>query len=376
MKLTNKQIRDRIEEAESLPYLLLEAIDYLRLIYQQQLLSEAQLQQRLDKIYLDYRRSHTYEQAKSELIYGAKVAWRNSTIGAEQIFWESLNVRDLRHLTTAEEIFAEIVNHIQQATNEGNIRSTISIFAPDFPGQPGIQIWNSQFICYAGYRQTNGSIIGDPDQTKLTRLCQDLGWQGQGTAFDILPLVIQMPGKPPQWFELPSENMMEVSIAHPDYEWFTGLGLKWHVLPTVTNWRLEIGGISYSCAPFNGWYMNAETVVRNISKAHRYNVLPSIARRMGLNTGSTLSIWKDQALFELNRAVLHSFTMRGVSIVDRENATAQRMQYWHKEAQAKQITPADRSRTRLPLSVSIAKVLAQEKQFICLKPNFFPQPAR
>ena len=39
-------------------------------------------------------------------------------------------MRDLRHLTTAEDIFAAIVEHIELATNQGKIRPTISIFAP------------------------------------------------------------------------------------------------------------------------------------------------------------------------------------------------------------------------------------------------------
>jgi nitric-oxide synthase, bacterial len=46
MKLSNDQIREQIAEAESLPTLLLEAIDYLRLLYQEQSLPESQLQQR------------------------------------------------------------------------------------------------------------------------------------------------------------------------------------------------------------------------------------------------------------------------------------------------------------------------------------------
>jgi nitric-oxide synthase, bacterial len=187
MKLSNDQIREQIAEAESLPTLLLEAIDYLRLLYQEQSLPESQLQERLAEIYHDYRRSRTYWQAEDELIYGAKVAWRNSTRCVGRIFWESLTVRDLRHLTTAEEIFAAIVDHIQQATNGGNIRSTISIFAPDIPGQGGIRIWNPQLIRYAGYRQADGSFMGDPDQAELTEICQHFGWQGEGTRFDILP---------------------------------------------------------------------------------------------------------------------------------------------------------------------------------------------
>lgn len=369
MELDNKQIREQIAEAESLPFLLLEAIDYLRLFYQEQSLPEAQLQERLAEIYQNYRRSHTYWQTQDELIYGAKVAWRNSTRCIGRIFWESLIVRDLRHLTTAEGIFTAIVDHLQQATNGGNIRSTISIFAPNSPGQPGIRIWNPLLIRYAGYRQADGAIIGDPAQAELTELCQRLGWQGQGTAFDVLPLIIQMPGQKPQWFELPPEVVMEVPITHPEYGWFAELGLKWHALPAVSDWRLEIGGISYSCAPFNGWYMSAEIGARNFGDVKRYNLLPVIAQRMGLNTSSKLSLWQDRALIELNRAVLHSFTICGVTIVDHHTASTQFMRHWQREAEAERMVPADWGRIVPPLSASTLEVFHQEMQDVCLKPN-------
>ena len=60
--------------------------------------------------------------------------------------------------------------------------------------------------------------------------------------------------------------------------WFAELGLKWHALPVVSNMRLEIGGVSYTAAPFNGWYMGTEVGARNLSDANRYNMLPEIAR--------------------------------------------------------------------------------------------------
>lgn len=237
MELSNEQIREQMEDAESLPIVLLEAIDYLRLFYQEQS-PGLQLQERLAEITLEYRRSRTYEQTEEELNYGAKVAWRNSSRCIGRIFGESLIVRDLRHLTSAVEIFDAIVEHLQLATNGGNIRSTISIFAPDLPGQPGIRIWNPLLIRYAGYRQPNGTIIGDPAQIELTEICQHFGWQGQGSQFDVLPLIIQMPGQKPQWFELPKEAVLEVPIIHPEYDWFADLGLKWNALPAVSDWRL------------------------------------------------------------------------------------------------------------------------------------------
>lgn len=176
--VSSQQIHEQMNNAESRSTVLSEAIDYLRLLYQEQSLPESQLQERLAEIYREYRRSLTYWQTEDELIYGAKVAWCNSTRCIGRVFWESLTVRDLGHLTTAEEIFDEIVDHIQQATNGDNIRSTISIFAPDSPGQPGIRIWNPQLIRYAGDRQPGGTIVGDPAQAELTEICQHFGWQG------------------------------------------------------------------------------------------------------------------------------------------------------------------------------------------------------
>ena len=93
----------------------------------------------------------------------------------------------------------------------------------------------------------------------------------------MLPLVIQMPLQPPRLFELPHEQILEVPLSHPYYQWFAQLGLKWHALPVISNMRLEIGGISYTAAPFNGWYMGTEIGARNLGDIGRYNLLPLIA---------------------------------------------------------------------------------------------------
>ena len=81
MKLRNNfdsTIHEQLLATASTAMLLLEATDYLRLLYQEKLLPTSQLQNRLAEIYQDYGRSHTYRQTEAELVYGAKVAWRNS----------------------------------------------------------------------------------------------------------------------------------------------------------------------------------------------------------------------------------------------------------------------------------------------------------
>ena len=49
---------------------------------------------------------------------------------------------------------------------------------------------------------------------------------------------------------------------------------------------LEVGGVNYTAAPFNGWYMGTEIGARNFGDASRYNLLPVLAKKMGLDTRS------------------------------------------------------------------------------------------
>lgn len=63
--------------------------------------------------------------------------------------------------------------------------------------------------------------------------------------------------------------------------------------------------------------MSAEIGARNFGDVQRYNLLPVIAERLGLNMQSKLSLWQDRALIELNRAVLHSQDLRTVQIYPR-----------------------------------------------------------
>jgi nitric-oxide synthase, bacterial len=354
--------------------LLTEASDYLQLCHQEQQLSELSLWARLSEIKAELQHQDSYWQTSEELAYGAKVAWRNSVQCIGRIFWESLTVRDLRHLSTAAEVFMALVEHIQLATNGGSIRPTITIFAPD-RGSQGIRILNPLLIRYAGYRQPDGSVIGDPEQVEFTELLQKMGWAGGAkTPFDLLPLAIQMPGQRPQIFELPPEIVMEVPLTHPDYPWFAELGLKWHALPAVSNLRLEIGGISYSAAPFNGWYMGAEIGSRNLGDTRRYNLLPVVAERMGLSLKSKLSLWKDRALVELNAAVLYSFAQHGVSIIDHHSASSQFIRHTEREEQMGRSVPADWGAIVPPISASATEVFHRNYENICLKPNFFKQP--
>lgn len=71
----------------------------------------------------------------------------------------------------------------------------------------------------------------------------------------------------------------------PRLEWFSELGLRWHALPAVANLLLEIGGLEFPAAPFNGWYMGTEIGSRNLCDRHRYDVLPVSPRPPGTPQG-------------------------------------------------------------------------------------------
>jgi hypothetical protein len=48
----------------------------------------------------------TYEHTYEELEYGARVAWRNSSRCIGRLYWQSLKLRDRRHVTTPVKIAA------------------------------------------------------------------------------------------------------------------------------------------------------------------------------------------------------------------------------------------------------------------------------
>ena len=73
----------------------------------------------------------SYEHTLDELTYGARLAWRNSNRCVARYFWQSLQVRDMRHLETEEQMFKAIAEHIKLATNGGDIRAVMTVFKPD-----------------------------------------------------------------------------------------------------------------------------------------------------------------------------------------------------------------------------------------------------
>ncbi|MFJ8063667.1 nitric oxide synthase oxygenase [Psychrobacillus sp. NPDC096426] len=346
-----------------------EANNFIRTYYEETGQSEQEMGIRLIEVEQQILKQGTYEHSIDELSYGAKMAWRNSNKCIGRLFWQSLNVLDKRYLHDEESIFDALLEHIEFATNNGRIRPTITVFS-----QKDVRIWNQQLIRYAGYETENG-IIGDPDSVAFTKVCQNLGWKGNNGLFDVLPLVIQIKDNPPKLFDIPQVSILEVSIRHPEFDWFADLGLKWYAVPMISSMKLEVGGISYVAAPFNGWYMGTEIGARNLADDNRYNMLPVIAEQMGLNTKSNASLWKDRALVELNAAVLFSYKEDGVSIVDHHTAAQQFKRFETNEHEAGRDVTGNWSWLIPPLSPATTHIFhkpyANEKK----TPNYFYQKA-
>lgn len=57
------------------------------------------------------------------------------------------------------------------------------------------------------------------------------------------------------------------------YPGFDQLKLKWYGIPGVSCLMLEIGGLRFTAAPFNGWYLVTEIGARDLGDPMRYNML-------------------------------------------------------------------------------------------------------
>ncbi|KAK2519551.1 hypothetical protein Q9966_013840 [Columba livia] len=330
--------------------------------------------QRLREVEAAIAATGTYQLLEPELVFGAKQAWRNAARCVGRIQWNKLQVFDARDCASVAEMFSFLCTHIQYATNRGNIRSAITIFPQRTPGRGDFRIWNTQLIRYAGYRQPDGSVLGDPANVDITELCVQHGWSPGGGRFDVLPLLLQSPDEPPELFPLPPELVLEVPLQHPTLAWFAELGLRWYALPAVSNMLLEIGGLEFPAAPFNGWYMSSEIGTRNLCDSHRYNLLPEVALRMGLDTRTTSSLWKDKAAVEVNVAVLHSYQVAKVTIVDHHAATESFVKHMENELRTRGGCPADWVWIVPPISGSLTPVFHQEMVNYQLCPTFRYQP--
>jgi nitric-oxide synthase len=351
-----------------------EAEEFLRLHHAESQ-QQGHLDARLHKVRAEIADTGTYQHTHAELVFGARVAWRNASRCIGRLYWRSLVVRDLRTVQQPDEVFEELVNHLTLAGQRERsvIRPMISIFAPHRPGQPApARLWNEQLVRYAGHRQPDGTVIGDPRYVDFTDAMHEYGWQGKpDQPFDVLPVAIESATGEVHLYDLPEAAVWEVPLAHPELRWFAELGLRWHAVPAISNMRLCIGGVSYPLVPFNGWYMGTEIGSRNLGDPSRYGLLPLVAQRMGLDTRSDRTLWKDRAMVELNRAVLWSFDRAGVRISDHHSESERFLAHIASEDRNGRPTPADWTWIVPPMSSSVTGVFHRYYHEADQRPNFY-----
>ena len=336
---------------------------------------------RLNSIKQSIEQTGTYTHTSEEIVFGAKLAWRNSNRCIGRHFWRQLDVFDCRSLKTKATILEALKNHVAFSFNKGAIKSAVTIFAPrdkTSESTDPVRVLNHQLIRYAGFKNKDGTILGDPHSLNFSEKLSTLGWQpSKKTAFTPMPWLIQINGEiqdPYPVFEKHPNLLTEIQIAHPENKAFSKLGLKWYSTPILSDMALLIGGIHYPCAPFNGWYMGTEIGARNLADENRYDYLPQIAEIFELNKMSNRTLWRDRALIELNRAVLHSFDRDKIKIGDHHALTRQFEKFCENEAKSKCPVTGDWSWLVPPISASQTPTFHQEfDPSIVQHTNFFYQ---
>lgn len=334
----------------------------------------SQRQARWAEVRRQIGRDGTYVHTPEELAYGARLAWRNTGRCIGRLYWESLDVIDCRHITDPQAIQAQILQHMDTAFGDGRIRSVISIFAPATERALPAWIESPQIAQYACHQLPDGTVLGDRQNVDATRIAMSMGWTPPDVPgrFDLLPYLIRDTADRRHLCRLPEGAVREVAITHPQYSAVSALGLKWYAVPLVTNMILTIGGVDYPCAPFNGFYMGTEIGSRNFADARRYDLLPDIARAMDLPVDLPgPALWRDTALTELNRAVLHSFKAAGVTMLDHHTASDQFMTFHAREQAQGRRVAADWRWIVPPQAGSACEVFHLKMRNFHPVPNFY-----
>ena len=305
--------------------------------------SDAYLAKRKIDIETEIRTRGTYTHTEEEIVHGARVSWRNSAKCVGRISWNTLLVRDRRHVTNLDHMFAECLEHQRLATADGSLKAVMTVFRPRQPGtRMGQRFWNAQLVRFACYENEDGTLMGDGANKQYTDEVISFGWKPPvpRTAFDVLPIVIEDPiTGTTKMFELPKEYHKVTMITHPKYPEFDKLRLRWCVVPTVTSFTLRLGGLEYTCCPFNGWFMESE-ITRDLLEAGRMNKMEAIARAIGVDPTDEDGFWREHVMLETNKAVMHSFRRDGHSIVDHVTAQSQFLAHDMREKKLGREVPA------------------------------------
>lgn len=322
----------------------------------------------------------TYTHTQTELERGCKLAWRNQSRCIGRLTWDRLDVRDCRHLVNADDVGQAAIDHLTWVSRAGTaragwLRSAITVFAPDGPLGRGPRLRNEQLVRYAGHRLPDGSLVGDPRNETFTGTAMRLGWRppAEPGRFDVLPLVVLTRHQPPRLVELPAEAVDEVELVHPLLPWFEELGLRWHAVPAISDMILDVGGIHYPVI-FSGHYVVFE-IVRNLGDPDRYDMLPEIAKRMGLSTSDRSGLWRDRAGTALAEAIWYSYNEKGMRIVGNFDAARQHKAFEQQLTQAGELVSADRDWIVPPMMAQLMPTWHGDYQHLDLSPRLYREPA-
>lgn len=333
---------------------------------------------RREEVRAEIAATGTYTHSLNELTFGARLAWYNSNRCIARHLWRTLEVIDARDVTDHAGVVGHLESHVEQAFNKGRIRSMVTVFAPRTTGPDRVRLGNHQLMRYAGFRGPDGDVTGDPHSVDFTAHCIDKGWSPVARGrFTPLPWCIWVDGRetpPHDIFQLRPELLNEVRISHPEAPFFASLDLRWYAVPILADMALVIGGVVYPFAPFNGFYMGTEIGARNLADSTRYDMLPAIADGFGWDRSDERSLWRDRAMVELNRAVLHSFDTAGVQIGDHHALGSSFGAFCKAEEKKERTVTGDWSWLVPPLSGSLSPLFHRSFDGdVCRHTNYFQQ---
>src|SRR5262245_54199251 len=100
------------------------ARDFLEMYYREVAGADGTLTRRLDTVRAEVEAIGTYRHTRAELVFGARVAWRQSVRCVGRARWASLVVRDARRVGDPARVYRQLVRHLRFATHRGRVRST------------------------------------------------------------------------------------------------------------------------------------------------------------------------------------------------------------------------------------------------------------
>jgi nitric oxide synthase oxygenase domain/subunit len=79
---------------------------------------------RWDAVRAEIEATGTYRHTRAELVFGARVAWRQSVRCVGRVRWSSLVVRDARRVRDPDRVYRQLVRHLRFATHRADLERT------------------------------------------------------------------------------------------------------------------------------------------------------------------------------------------------------------------------------------------------------------